>query len=41
MRYLIEPKERRRVNGYEFASFVKNIGENLSVNMVKQSWSDK
>ena len=30
MRYLIEPKERRCVNGYGFTSFVKNIGKNLS-----------
>ena len=30
MRYSIEPRERRYVKGYEFLSFAKNIGKNLS-----------
>ena len=30
MRYLIEPKDRTYVKVYEFSSFAKNIGKNLS-----------
>ena len=36
MRYSIEPIERRYVKGYEFLSFAKNIGRNLSNNTVKR-----
>ena len=35
MGYSIEPKERRYVKGYGFLSFAKNIGRNLSKNMIK------
>ena len=30
MRYSIEPRDRRYVNGYGCLSFSKNIGKNLS-----------
>ena len=30
MRYSIEPQDRIYVKGYEFLSFAKNMGENLS-----------
>ena len=30
MRYSIEPRDRRYVNGYGFLSFAKNIGKNIS-----------
>ena len=30
MRYSIEPRDRRYVNGYQFLSFAKNIGKNIS-----------
>ena len=30
MRYSIEPRDRIYVKGYEFLSFAKNIGKNLS-----------
>ena len=30
MRYSIEPRDRRYVKGYEFLSFAKNIGKNIS-----------
>ena len=30
MRYLIEPKDRIYVKGYEFLSFTKNMGKSLS-----------
>ena len=30
MRYSIEPKDRIYVKGYEFLSFAKNMGKNLS-----------
>ena len=35
MRYLIEPRERRYVKGYEFLSFAKNIGKNITISIVK------
>ena len=47
MRYSIEPGERRYVKDYEFLSFTKNIGRNLSnkygqklVNTAKNSATD-
>ena len=30
MRYSVEPKDRIYVKGYEFLSFAKNMGNNLS-----------
>ena len=30
MRYLIEPRDRVYVKGYEFLSFAKNMGKHLS-----------
>ena len=30
MRYSIEPRERRYVQGYGFLSFAKSIGKNIS-----------
>ena len=30
MRYLIQPRDRIYVKGYEFASFAKNMDKNLS-----------
>ena len=35
MRYLIEPKDRIYVKGYEFLSFVRNMDKNLRNNTVK------
>ena len=33
MRYLIEPKDRIYLKGFEFLSFAKNIGTHLSQNL--------
>ena len=30
MRYSTEPRDRKYVKGYEFLSFAKNIGKNIS-----------
>ena len=30
MRYSIEPRDRRYVQGYGFLSFAKNIGKNIN-----------
>ena len=35
MRYSIEPRDRIYVKGYGFLSFAKNIGKNVSNNIVK------
>ena len=39
MRYSIEPRNRIYVKGYEFLSFAKNIGKNLS-NKYSQKFID-
>ena len=39
MRYSIEPKDRIYVKGFEFLSFAKNIGKNLS-NKYSQNFFD-
>ena len=39
MRYSIEPRDRRYVKGFEFLSFAKKIGENIS-NKYSQKFVD-
>ena len=33
MRYSFQPRDRIFIKGYEFLSFVKNIGKNISKNL--------
>ena len=36
MRYLVEPRERRYIQGYDFLSFARNIGSKVEEKLLKQ-----
>ena len=40
MRYSINPRNRRYVKGYEFLSFARNIGKNISNKYTQKTWGN-